>query len=188
MANKVYRQQKDFNLPGLVIEIKEELKKMEMTLESMEEMSRNEWKRFVEEKINSKNEGELRSSLKECKKSGFEEISEEVFEMKNYMRDLSYDDSLLKFRLRAGVSKYIRTHYKRDEENERETWSCWETTCTSLDTTNHILHECRNYESLKNGLDFTKDNDVILFFRRVFEKREKDRTELEREKEEQNPK
>ena len=147
-----------------MIEVKEELKKMEMTLESIEEMSKNEWKPFVEKKIYLKNEGELRSLLKECKKSGFKEISKEEFEMKKYMRDLSYDDSLLRFRLRAGVTKYIRTHYKRDEENERETWSCWEKTCTSLGTSNDILHECKNYESLKNGLEFTKDNDVILFF------------------------
>ena len=90
--------------------------------------------------------------------------------------NLPYDDALLAFRVRAGVQRNIRTHYKNDEENSREGWACWEN-CNAVDTNPHILHQCPKYDSFKKNLDFSRDEDVVLFFRQVLEKREKDREE-----------
>ena len=174
LAKKVYNQQKKYKLPGLVEEANEEMMKLGLTIKTMEESSTKEWSKEISNLIERKNKEEILRKLKSYKKIEYDEVSKEDFGIKNYMKNLTYEDSLFAFRIRGKVVKSIRTHFKKEDEYADELWSCWEPECTSLDTMNHIKDQCIHYDSLKTDLDLQRDEDVVKFFRRVLEKREQD--------------
>ena len=173
LAKQVYMQQKEYILPGLVEEAEEELRMLGLTIKTMEDFPSKEWSKEISNLILKKNKEELLGKLERYKKINYEEVSKEEFGMRDYLKNLTYEDSLLAFRIRGKVVKNIRTHFKNEEENEKELWSCWEPKCTALDTINHVKDQCVHYDTLKTDLDLQKDEDVVKFFRRVLEKREK---------------
>ena len=137
---------------GLVEEANEEMMKLGLTIKTMEESSTKEWSKEISNLIERKNKEEILRKLKSYKKIEYDEVSEEDFGIKDYMNNLTYEDSLFAFRIRGKVVKGIRTHFKNEEEYADELWSCWEPECTFLDTINHIKDQCINYDSLKRIL------------------------------------
>ena len=92
--------------------------------------------------------------------------------MKDYMKNLTYDDAVIKFKLRARVLKSIKTHFKSDPVFTEELWSCKE--CSLLETSSHLVNKCVLFDDERDGLDLGDDEDLILFFKRILEKRERE--------------
>ena len=177
LANKIYLQQKNFSLPSLTTHCEEVLKQFEMSLDLMETMSKKQWKTFVCDIIEKKNATDLIMMMKPYKKINLNDMEDESFEVKKYMKELSYDDALLKFRLRGNVLKTIKTHFKSDKSYSRELWSCEK--CSLLDSTFHVQYKCTEYDDLRKNLNFDNDGDVVSFFRKVLERREREVEESE---------
>ena len=115
------------------------------------------------------------SLMRNQKKINNEEILDEQFELKDYMTNLTYEDAVIKFKLRAKVLKSIKTHFKSDPVFVEELWSCKE--CSLLDTTSHLINKCVLFDEEREGLDLGEDEDLIFFFKRVLEKREREEEE-----------
>ena len=101
-----------FSLPGLEVEMKDELEKESLTIDMMEEYTVKEWKHEVLTIVEKRNKEELLTKLRHCKKINIDEINDEMYGTKEYLKNLPYSDALLAFRIRAGVQRNIRTHYK----------------------------------------------------------------------------
>ena len=151
--------------------MREELVQFDVTLDMMESFTKRGWKSFVDENIKEKNKQELLTMMKPMKKLNFEEIKSEECEIRTYMKKFTYNDALLKFRMRGKVITTVKTHFKSDKKFTDELWSCWD--CSSLDTSSHILYKCPKYDDLRRYLDFDDDEDVVAFFREVIQMRER---------------
>ena len=138
----------------------------------IEKFSKKEWSKKISEAIDDKNEKELISLMKCQKKINKDEILEEPFETKAYMKNLTYDDAVLRFKLRAKVFKPIKTHFKSDPVFTEELWSCKE--CSLLQTSFHLIHKCVLYDDEREGLDLDEDEDLVFFLRRILERRERE--------------
>ena len=88
------------------------------------------------------------------------------------MRKLSYEDAVVKFKLRAKVCKTIKTQFKSDEEFSEDLFSCWDCSHPILDTSSHI-RQCHHYADLRESLDLDKTEDTVTFFKRVIKRRER---------------
>ena len=159
LSKQVYLQQKENSLPGLVSEMREELVQFDVTLDMMESFSKRGWKNFVDENIKDKNKQDLLKMMKPLKKLNFDEIKNEQCEIKAYMKKLTYNDALFKFRMRGRILRTVKTHFKSDKKFTEDLWSCWD--CSSLDTSSHILYKCSKYDDLRQDLDFDDDEEVI---------------------------
>ena len=109
--------------------------------------------------------------MKTSKKLDSDELANEEFEMKSYMKELTYNDALLKFRMRGRILKTVKTHFKSDKRYTEDLWSCEE--CQLLDTSSHILNKCPKYEALRKEINPDDDKDVVSFFRDVIKERER---------------
>ena len=110
LAKSVYMQQKNNkNLPGLVDDVREILIECDLSLDMMETFSRREWKDFVKDFIVSKNKEELLTLMKPYKKINIDELKNEDFELKTYMKSFPVKQALVKFRLRGRVLHTIKT-------------------------------------------------------------------------------
>ena len=138
----------------------------------IEEFSKAEWRKFVNKKIDNKNAKDLLKMMKPQKKINLVEISQETYGMKDYIKELTYDQALTKFRLRAKVLPTVKTHFKCDKNFTRDLWSCSE--CSLLDTSNHLLNLCPKYEDLRKGKNFDNEEEVVIFFHEVIERREQE--------------
>ena len=108
--------------------------------------------------------------MERYKKINSNEVAKETFELKPYMENLSYEEALLKFRLRGKVFHTVKTHFKNDKEFTENLWSRQE--CSLLDSSFHVQFQCTNYEDLRSKFNFDKEQDVVHFFRKVLERRQ----------------
>ena len=167
LAHKFYKEQRTRKLPSLVTESERILLDFGITLDDMEHFSKQGWKKLVNEVLDKKNTNDLHAQMKPYKKLDLNELSKEPFGIKPYLKNLEYENALTKFRLRAKTCKTIKTHFKSDQKYKKDLWQCWE--CSFLDTS----HQCSHYEDLRNNFNLSDENEVVSFFRRVIDEREK---------------
>ena len=120
--------------------------------------------------IVSKNKEDPLTLMKPYKKINIDELKNEDFELKTYMKSFPVNQALVKFRLRGRVLHTIKTHFKSDKRFTSELWT-WEGCSSSLDTPHHNLRQCASYEDLRQDLDLENEKDVIIFFQRVLQRR-----------------
>ena len=101
------------------------LTKWGISINEMETYSKSQWKKFVNDKVNQLNENELKENIRNYSKVKSEEIEDEKCEIKEYIKQLPYDDALLRFRIRTDMVWGIRCHWKNDSTHEEELWKCW---------------------------------------------------------------
>ena len=114
-------------------------------------------------------------------------VSEEKCEEKNYFKTLTYEEALMKIRIRASCVPSVRMHFRNDPAFRKETWSCPECKAGEpgvggddgdlgtgveprLDTTSHIKI-CFGYSDLRYGLCLDDDQQLVEYFCRVLERR-----------------
>ena len=108
--------------------------------------------------------------MEKYKKINYNEVAKETFELKPYMENLSYEEALLKFRLRGKVFHTVKTHFKNDKAFTEDLWSCQD--CSMLDSSFHLQFQCTKYEDLRCKFNFDEEKDVVHFFRNVLERRQ----------------
>ena len=106
--------------------------------------------------------------FKSYKKINYNMLKEEKCDIQPYMKNMKYEDALLKFRLRADMVETIKCHWKNDQKYETDRWSCWH--CPATDQTSHI-QRCAEYADLREDLSLDNDKHLVTYFRRVIERR-----------------
>ena len=170
LAKKIYIQQKIKKYPGLVTETREILKKCDLTLDMMETFSKREWKVHVKEFIATQNTEDLLSMMTPYKKLDVDEFQREECKLKDYMKDLPYSDALIQFRLRGKVLNSVKTHFKSEKKYRDDLWSC-EGCSSFLDTSFNILHQCHQYEDLRDNLNLEKNRRCCDILQSSFEEK-----------------
>ena len=95
------------------------------------------------------------------------ELIKGVCKTKSYMDEKSLSQVRETFRTRTNMLEGFKGNFKNrylDEKADCE--SCNQV----LDTQGHVV-ECEEYADIKNGLNLSKDSDLVLYFKNVLKRR-----------------
>ena len=135
-------------------------------------MSKLEWKSIVNKKIKSRNRIDLLDKAKPPanNKLDYNSLVAEEFGKKEYFSKLNLPDARLKFALRTKMTRTVQTNYKGDKKFTSNKWLCRD--CKVEDTQDHILR-CPTYQHLRIEKNLNDDKDLVNYFRKVIDIREK---------------
>ena len=98
LARDSYQSQCDNDLPGLVKELESVLE--DFGVSDITVFSKNQWAKFVKEKIHEKNKKEIIKMSERCRyKVKSEHLTNDSFRMKPYFEELSLHEARYKFRI-----------------------------------------------------------------------------------------
>ena len=149
LAKQIYNEQKMNNFPGLVKECQKLIKDFDIVQEFEDsQMKKYKFKKILKKKTLKKNENQMKETMKTYKK--IEDLIDEKFERKEYIRNLTLEQIRTKFRIRT---KMVKMNMKNNDEN----WMC-DSCETAIDNQSHVIW-CPAYLKLREDLSF----DVDLF-------------------------
>ena len=117
------------------------------------------------------NKRKLLEKIRKYKKLDFEKLKKEVYETKQYLASLNIADARLKFALRTCMTRTVQANFKGDPNFRSNNWKCQD--CQVLDTQDHVIR-CPVYQNLRTGKDLEKDKDLVEYFRKVIDIRNKE--------------
>ena len=169
LAKEIASIQTKMSFPGLMTECANLMEDYE--LEDAKAFSKMQWKKIVNKKVAEQNKASLLEVIeKKYKKLDYEVLSEENFELKEYFKSLNLPDARLKFALRSKMAKSVQMNYKGEPKFIKNGWKCQD--CNIPDTQDHILR-CPCYQQLRVGKNLNCDKDLVEYFRRVIQIRDK---------------
>ena len=123
---------------------------------------------FCNGKIKELNREILLEEMKQYKKMDAVELSLEDFGLKEYFKNLTLEESGIKFRERSSTMNLCRTHYGNLEEKISKNFQCFH--CLEIDSLWHWKNsDC--YGSLRKNRDLTSDKDLVSFYIDIIELR-----------------
>ena len=173
LAGQIFCTQKEHNLPGFVKEGRDLLKFFSLPniVDDKIVVSKHQWKVMVKRAVNSKYEKLLQSKIQQLSKLKNGSMSEEHFEEKRYINEMSMIDARTLFRVRS-LTTNVRMNQRTDKENAKNLWKCSE--CGNIDSQSHILW-CPFHAHLREGKSLDNDTDLVKYFQQVFMIREERR-------------
>ena len=103
-------------------------------------------------------------------KLNYDDLKEETYEVKEYLKTMNLYDVRMKFAIRSKMVKKVAFNYSSDPKYSSQLWHC--THCDRMDSQTHIL-SCDSYQYLRSGKDLSSDKDLVTYFREVISLREK---------------
>ena len=174
LAGELFHLQLSRNIEGIVTEMSAHIKKI--GIHNPSNISKNIWKRKVDDYITDKNVNDILEDVRRYKKLDFEELSKERFERKSYFLDSTLENARMIFKIKSKVVPSIRKNFPNKYKNK--SLSCQ--SCKNLnidsssppeDTQNHVAFECPVFEYLRIQKDMRKDKDLAEFFAEVIKHR-----------------
>ena len=109
--------------------------------------------------------------MKQYKKINYDEIKDETFEVKSYLKSLSLPQARLRMRLRAGMVGSVKFNFQSDKKFTEVNWRC---SCGQIDSQRHIENNCVKYDDLRDKFDTKDDLGLVSFFDAVLKRREEE--------------
>ena len=131
--------------------------------------SKLKWKKLVKEEVWKKCETDLREEIKKLEKLVESKMSDEMFETKSYLKNMTLENARVKFKIRTEMLN-LKFNYKHMPQNEKTLWQC-DSCQSSIETQSHIMW-CPAYRELRVGKDINDDNDLIEYVKKVMKIRE----------------
>ena len=169
LARQVLEIQEKFNFPGLREEIQPFLAKYNLT--DVKSFSKGEWKKMIKKYIFEENASFLLNEMKKYKKNEVESFALEEFGLKKYFSYLNLEQARIKFRERMKCMVTCKTHFPSEPQFIKDMLQCPEPECSKIDVLDHWKF-CSAYDYLKQGRNFSRDVDLIEFYRAVISHRE----------------
>ena len=123
------------------------------------------WKNTICQMLNCVN------TIKEkYKKLEYNTLSKENCKVKDYLKSLNLPDARMKFSIRTKMTRTVQMNYKGEPKFAQNKWKCQD--CGTPDTQEHIIR-CPSYQHLRSGKNLESDKDLVEYFRRVIQIRDK---------------
>ena len=133
--------------------------------------SKIQWKKLVKNAVMEENEKSLLNTIKEkYKKLEYNTLKEENCDVKDYLKSLNLPDARMKFSIRTKMTRTVQMNYKGDPKFTQNKWKCQD--CGTPDTQEHIIR-CPTYQHLRSGKNLESDRDLVEYFRKVLQIRDK---------------
>ena len=170
LANEIFETQKDYNLPGFVQEGRSLFRKFSLPniIDDDITFSKCQWKRLVKSSVYDNYEDYLKKKISASSKLKNGPMATETFEEKEYITNMTLNDSRTLFRIRSKMTS-VKMNQVSDKNNAMKLWKCNE--CGNIDTQSHILW-CPFFASIRDGKSVDNDSDLVEYFQEVFKIRE----------------
>ena len=99
-------------------------------------------------------------------KTKLEDVKDEQFEMKEYMKTKVIEDARMMFKIRSKMVD-VKWNFKNDARYKAELWFC-DGCKETIETQAHVMH-CPAYENLIVGMSPQSDKDIVEYFRKVLQ-------------------
>ena len=137
----------------------------------MRKISKQRWKRLVNAAILKENKAQLLLEIQtKYRKLDYDQLKNESFEIKDYLKKLQLGNARCKFRIRTKMVENIAFNFSSDPAYVSRLWCC--THCDCMDSQSHVL-VCDGYKYLRQDRDLSSDNDLVAYFRDVISLRDK---------------
>ena len=167
LCKKMYMQEKRSRVPGLSREVADIC--AEICIPDVNENFVP--KKVIKEAIYSHHYADMKVALE--KSSKLQDIKHEDFRNpQNYMQDRSIENGRLAFRIRSKMVDKIPENFKNKFKNNPEGLICNHCSNREVLSQSHCL-VCPAWVEFKEGLDLGDIKDLVTFFRRLLEEREK---------------
>ena len=166
LAKQIFNEQKSAKWPGLVaegVQISKDWNVPDIT-ESDVIVSKVGWKTQLKNEAKKQNSKLLSDMIK--KSSKLEELRNEEYGEKDYLRKMSMHDARINFSLRSRMFK-CKMNFLNTPQYRAEMWRC-DSCQTCIDSQSHVLY-CPAYQQLREGKSLTSDQDIVTYFKEVLE-------------------
>ena len=125
--------------------------------------SKIQWSKVVSQKIEEKNAKDLLLMMKTYKKLNHKELSNEEYEVKPYIKNLSLKKSRTMIRYRCQMLRSVKFNFQGDGNYAKENWLCQ---CGRIQSQRH-LEACILFSDLQESYDLTDPEDLVDYFEEV---------------------
>ena len=176
LAHELYQIQLKDQLPGVAIFCQKILE--EWGVGEPKNYTKQQWRKMIKAKIEQKNKEEFIGIMKEkkFKKVKAEEYEDKEFKMSDYFKTLNVSDSKMRLRAKLSMVQTVRNNFHNNKKFKAEKFQC--PNCLSIgiaeqmDSQSHLLtSSCEANSDLREGRDFSRDQDICDFFRELVNRR-----------------
>ena len=168
LANSIYQQQLRRSWPGLSKEVEDICKTIGVANINEVEVPKDE----LEDAVFFHNYKEMKEDINKCEK--LEDVQhEDMRELPDYMMEKSVEKVRMAFRIRTKMVKNVKMNFKN---SHRDNLICEKCELGENETQCHAL-TCPGWEEHRAGLDLSRLCDMVVFFTRILEDKNKGRTE-----------
>ena len=133
-------------------------------------MSINTLKATVRKAVWNHNESWLKDKI-ENRYEKLQDLRNDNFGRKEYLASKSIDNCRMMMRVRSNMVK-VKENFKNMYKNRRNGLSCDSCQGKEVESQSHVLL-CPAYDKFRDGLDLTKQDDLILYYREVLAYRDR---------------
>ena len=145
-------------------------------------MTKNQWRKTVEDYISKINKSQVLESIRESKKLDFEKLSGEKYERKSYLSELDLESARILFRVHSRtvptIMKNASSKYRRMgvpltcpscSKPSLSSMNSSSSTSTPLHSQSHLLTSCEAVRDIREEVmpGAGDDRSLAEFFRRV---------------------
>ena len=165
LASEILQVQRQIELPSLWTECLQYLLDLDISLEELNDLTKQQFKRRVQCAAKEKNRKDLLTLIEPYRKLSFAELSEEDFETKPYFHELNLQQARLRFAIDTKMLRTIKSYYPSDKKNEDDFWECQH--CSRIDSVRHLLR-CPFFEELRVNKNLhSNQEDLVEYFRQI---------------------
>ena len=158
-----------------VATISEQLEIQNVNLLKENKISITTWKNIVRKAVWKHNELWLKDKIANNYEK-LQDLRNDNFGRKDYLASKSIDNCRMMMRIRSKMVN-VKENFKNMYKNRRNGINCESCNNQEVESQSHVL-VCLAYDKLRNGLDLTKQNDLIIYYREVLayrDRKEKDK-------------
>ena len=165
LAKQVWREQLQQDWPGLAREASIICEELGIKNVNESQTGRQELKTLVNNACRGRNERELKEQMQGMSK--MEDLMSQDCNAKPYLESKSLNEVRETFRLRTKMIEGIRGNFKNMYPGDKG--NC-EGCGKVLETQAHVV-VCEEFSDIREGLDMSKDRDMVKYFKGVLERR-----------------
>ena len=161
---------------GLVAEVVPFLEKL--GLSNFESFTKHQFRKILKRRVTDLNKQQLLEMSRKYKKISYESLSKDDFCVNEYFKKLTVGQARLRLKIAARMTPRVAACYPSDRRYQLIDFQC--VACRAAgrpvsqetrDTEEHIKM-CDQYCDLRTDLNLDTDHGLVMFFKRVIERRE----------------
>ena len=134
--------------------------------------TKNQWKKYVKNKIDEKNKSDLLELIKPYKKLDHDQLMNEEYGQKSYLKTMNLSQARTCFAARAQTLRTVQMNFKNKAEYANNLWKC---ICGEDDHQSHLSY-FESYAHLREGLDLERsDRDLVIYYQHVIREIEQEK-------------
>ena len=149
------------------------MRQLNLSLECLD-LASFDWKKTINEVINSKNRNDLLLMIKNYRKLDYNELVHEKYEVKEYISKLRPNLARQRFALRSRMYRTVKLNFPSDKAYAASGFTCCH--CPAIDSQSHWTW-CQGYSHLREGINLNTDEGLVTYYKAIIKLRDDCKTD-----------